>query len=252
MRLVSILCLINVFSFALIAQAGVAPVLYYSFENITGNIVKDDSGNGNDGEIVDANQSDGKFGKGLELAADNRVEIQASDSLHPNLFQGKFTLVMWINPTRAGNEWQQLWRSRKDDNHTTLFLNNNGTLSWRGDVGEAWTILCEAPDADPPAGEWTHVAVTGDMKKFRIYVNANEIMDGDWQEMDAENEMYYLGWGAAVAGESYAGKYDEVVVFRETLSKDDLQIIMIQGVERFTAVTSSGKLTTTWGKTKSD
>jgi len=69
-------------------------------------------------------------------------------------------------------------------------------------------------------------------------------------EMDAENEMYYLGWGTASAGERYAGKYDEVVVFRETLSRDDLRVIMTQGVQRFVAVTSSGKLTTTWGMLK--
>jgi len=250
MKLVLALCLINILTLVPLAQAGIPPVLYYSFENIAGDIVKDDSGNGNDGTLIGTDQVNGKEGKGLELTAGDRVEIQASDSLHPDLFQGNFTLAMWINPTRAGDEWQQLWRSRKDDNHTTLFLNNNGTLSWRGDVGESWTILCESPDANPPAGEWTHVAVTGDMKKFRLYVNAELIQDGDWMEMDAENEMYYLGWGTAVAGECYAGKYDEVVVFRETLSKDDLGVIMTQGVQRFIAVASPGKLTTTWGMLK--
>ena len=246
MRLFLILCLISVFIFVPLARAGVPPVLYFSFENITGDTVKDDSGNKNDGALIGTKQVDGKTGKGLELETGDRVEIPSSDSLHPDLFQGNFTLAMWINPTRTGDDWQQLWRSRKDDNHTTLFLNNNGTLSWRGDVGESWTILCETPDADPPAGEWTHIAVTSDMSKFRLYVNAEEIQSGDWQEMDAENEMYYLGWGTASAGERYAGQYDEVVIFRETLSKGDLNALMTEGVLRFVAVTSSGKLATTW------
>jgi hypothetical protein len=250
MRPVLALCLINILTSAPLVQAGISPVLYFSSENIAGDTVKDDSGNGNDGTLIGTKQVDGKEGKGLELEAGDRVEMESSDSLHPDLFQGNFTLAMWINPTRTGDDWQQLWRSRQTDNHTTLFLNNNGTLSWRGDVGEAWTILCEAPDADPPAEEWTHVAVTGDMSKFRLYVNAELIQDGDWMEMDAENEMYYLGWGTASAGERYAGKYDEVVVFRETLSRDDLRVIMTQGVQRFVAVISSGKLTTTWGMLK--
>jgi hypothetical protein len=119
-------------------------------------VVIDDSGNRNDGTIIDAKQCDGKVGKGLELEKGNRVEIAASDSLHPNLFQEDFTLAMWINPTREGDTWQQLWRSRKDDNHSTLFLNNDGTLSWRGDVGEGWTIIAEVL-ADPPAEEWSHI-----------------------------------------------------------------------------------------------
>ncbi len=250
MKLVLVCCLINILTFVPLVQARVSPVLYFSFENITGKTVKDDSGNGNDGEIMGAKQTDGKEGKGLELAAGDNVEIESSDSLHPDLFQRNFTLAMWINPTRSGDEWQQLWRSRHTDNHTTLFINNNGTLSWRGDVSESWTVLCEAPDADPPAGQWTHVAVTSDMKKFRLYVNAEQKQGGDWQKMDGENDTYYLGWGTASASERYAGKFDEVVLFPEFLNKDDLNILMTQGVKRFSAVTSSGKLTMTWGMLK--
>jgi len=246
MRLALFLCLINILIFVPLVQAKVTPVLYFSFENITGDTVKDDSGNGNNGKIIDAKQSDGKEGKGLELAAGDRVEIKSSDSLNPDLFQENFTLAMWINPTRSGDTWQQLWRSRHTDNHTTLFLNNNGTLSWRGDVNESWAVLCEAPDADPPAGEWTHVAVTGDKKKFRLYVNAEEKQDGDWQKMDGENDTYYLGWGTVSGSERYAGKYDEVVVFSDALNKGDLNTIMARGVKHFSAVASSAKLTTTW------
>lgn len=252
MRSVLALCLVSVFAFAQMARAGIDPVLYLSFENITGKTVKDDSGNGNDATLIGAEQANGKEGKGVELVGGNQVEIPSSDSLDPNLFRGNFTLAMWINPTRAGNDWQQLWRSRQTDNHSTLFLNNNGTLSWRGDVGEAWTTICESPDGDPPAGEWTHIAVTGDMSKFRIYVNAQEIIDGDWQEMDAENEFYYLGWGGASANEGYAGKYDEVVVFTETLSQKDLNDLMTLGVEQFVTVAPSGSLTTTWGMLKTN
>ncbi|MFC1713977.1 LamG domain-containing protein [Candidatus Poribacteria bacterium] len=247
MRFVLFLCLAGVLVFASLVHAGPEPVLYYSFENIEGDTVIDDSGNGNDGTIVDAQESDGKEGKGLELSANNRVAIEASDSLDPNLFQGNFTLAMWIEPTRAGNSAQQLWRSRKDDNHSTLFLFNDGTLSWRGDVNSEWTTLAESPDADPPAGEWSHIAVTGDMEKFRVYVDAEEVVNGDWLEMDGENDMYYLGWGTASAGESYAGKYDEVAIWRETLSRKDLTDLMLSGVPDFVAVAAAGKLTITWG-----
>lgn len=242
----ALLCLIGILAFAPLTQAGREPVLYYSFENIKGDTVIDDSGNRNDGTIIDAKQCDGKEGQGLELEKQNRVEIAASDSLHPNLFQEEFTLAMWINPTRAGDTWQQLWRSRKDDNHSTLFLANDGTLSWRGDVGEGWTVIAETI-ADPPAEEWSHIAVTSDKKKFRLYMNGAEIVDGDWQEMDGENEMYYLGWGTASADECYAGKYDEVIVLRETLSTKEIADLMVMGVLRFIAVDAAGKLTATWG-----
>ncbi len=249
MRTFLFLCLVSILAFASLAQAAREPVLYYSFENIKGDIVIDDSGNGNDGTIIDAEQCDGKEGQGLELEKENRVEIEASDSLHPNLFQEEFTLAMWINPTREGDGWQQLWRSRKDDNHSTLFLANDGTLSWRGDVGEGWTIIAEVL-ADPPAGEWSHIAVTGDKQKFRLYMNGAQIVDGDWEIMDGDNEMYYLGWGTNSADECYAGKYDEVIILRETLSTKEIADLMVMGVLRFVAVKPTGKVATTWSQIK--
>ena len=94
------------------------------------------------------------------------------------------------------------------------------------------------------------MAVTGDTKRFRIYVDAQEIVNSAWEEMDGENEFYYLGWGGASGGEGYAGQYDEVAVFAETLSQEDLDTLMTIGVRLFAAVTSSGKLTTTWGALK--
>ena len=69
--------------------------------------------------------------------------------------------------------------------------------------------------------------------------------------MDAENEMYYLGWGGASPDEGYAGKYDEVALFADTLSLMDITLIMTKGIEAYTAVMPSGKLTATWGTLKS-
>ncbi len=253
MRLALALCLISVLSLVPLVKAGTPPVLYFSFENIQGNSVTDDSGNGNDDELIDAKQSDGKVGKGLVVESGNQVVIPVSESLDPDFFGGNFTLVMWIDPMRAGaKEWQQLWRSRaKDDNHTTLFINHNGTLSLRGDSNQAWTVFCEAPDADPPTGEWSHIAVTSDQKKFRIYVNGKEIRTDDWQEMDGGNEAYYLGWGGVSGDEGYAGKYDEVALFADTLSLMDINLLITKGVEAYAAVMPSGKLTATWGTLKS-
>lgn len=76
MRLVLVLCLINLFTFVPLVQAKVSSVLYFSFEKISGDTVKDDSGNGNDGKMIGAKQASGKEGKGLELAAGDRFEFR--------------------------------------------------------------------------------------------------------------------------------------------------------------------------------
>jgi hypothetical protein len=56
-------------------------------------------------------------------------------------------------------------------------------------------------------------------------------------------------------GDGYAGKFigvvDEVAIFNVVLSEDDINSIMLNGLENtITAVSPSGKLATTWGGIK--
>jgi hypothetical protein len=229
------------------------PVVYYSFDGIAGDTVKDLSGFGNNGTMEDnPTIVNGQFGNGVEFE-DNRITIPASDSLSADLFQGSFTLVVWINPKRAGDTWQEIFRAYEDaQSDDTLFINNDGTLSWRGRVGGAWAGgMCETAADAVAADTWTHVAVVGDTANFRIYVNGALSQESAFQETDGINANYYLGGDPDHLNESYSGVVDDFAVFAEALGEADIVAIKDKGVQEvIAAAESKGKLATKWAALK--
>jgi hypothetical protein len=201
------------------------PVAHYKLDEGEGTIAVDSSGNGNDGILLDGpTVVDGQFGQALAFEV-SRVAIPASDSLTADLFQGSFTLSAWINPKRTGPTWQQIFRSMiaDDTSNDTLFINNDGRLSWRGRVGGAWAGgMCETASDVVPADQWTHFAVTGDGTNFRIYVNGALSQESAFQTTDGSNATYYIGGDPTWTGESYSGMVDEVRIYDRAISEAEV------------------------------
>ena len=78
-------------------------VAYWTFDEGSGDIVYDSSGNDNNGTIHGATWDTGKYGNALHFnAQDNYVEVPTSESLEitPNV-----TIAAWINWIDAGDTW---------------------------------------------------------------------------------------------------------------------------------------------------
>jgi hypothetical protein len=204
-------------------------VAQWKLDDGAGTTAMDASGNGNDGTLEDDPEVvEGQFGQALAFDG-SRVAIPASDTLTGDLFQGSFTMSTWINPTRTGNTWQQIFRAMIEagTSNDTLFINNDGRLSWRGRVGGAWAGgMCETASGVVPAGQWTHAAVTGDETNFRVYVNGELSQESAFQTTDGSNTMYYIGGDPPTTGESYAGAVDDLRVYNHVLSQDDIRASM--------------------------
>ncbi|MGB2865960.1 MAG: LamG domain-containing protein [Sedimentisphaerales bacterium] len=215
--------------FGLVSDVSAELVGQWKLDEGSGTTALDATGNGNNGTLEDdPTVVDGQFGQAL--AFDNsRVTIGASDSLTADLFQGSFTLSAWINPTRTGNTWQQIFRAWREagNSNDTLFINNDGRLSWRGLVGGAWAGgMCETAAGVVPADQWTHAAVTGDGTNFRIYVNGALSQESAFQTTDGSNATYYIGGDPGTAGESYMGMVDDLRVYNHVLSEDEIRSSM--------------------------
>ncbi len=198
---------------------------WWTFDEGQGATAVDWSGHGNHGALTDNPQwVDGEIGSALSFDS-SRVTVDASDSLTADLFQGSFTLAGWINPTRTGNMWQQILRAVAAGGNDTLFLNNDGTLSWRGLVGGAWAGgMCETAANVVPANQWTHFAVIGNEVNFRIYVNGDLSQESAFQTTDGANVTYYIGGTAG--GESYSGMVDDLRVYNHVLTESEILLAM--------------------------
>ena len=223
------------------------------FDEGSGDVAKDSSGKGNDGDIVGgAKWVDGKFGKALSLdGSDDYVEIAHDDSL---MIGDKHTIALWFKldevPT-AGmavvtkDDWAPgFWWDASVIRHHTH--EPPGTLHY---IDAPWT-----PDTD-----WHSIAVTWDGKKFEIYLDVDEIGSGVTAPNLGRNPLtdkpLLIGIYLATGQHGQWGVFlpaiiDEVAIFNVALEEEDIQDIMNKGLESILAVSQSGKLTTTWGRIK--
>ncbi len=219
------------------------------FDQGKGDAVVDTSGNGNDGEIVDAERVDGKNGKGIEFDGTNHVVIPASKTV--NDFLDGFTYLLWVKP--LGNPSGPHVRLIERDWHNPNILigptDFYGSFIFNGGIdnsavrGGTWEM-----------DEWSFVALTHDGKTLVLYVDGEVAADldvgkPDFTEQHDGGSIWLTRWKGA-AGWDFTGVLDEVAIFNTALSEDDLGTIMTEGLEKALSVSAINRLTTTWGDIK--
>ena len=208
-----------------------------------------DKKNGNHGKIEGKSKwVDGKFGKAIDLDPKSFINIPASKTLHGDLFVNAFTLSAWIKPNFKGSAWEHIWRSLPTGSgHNTLFINkDSGLVSWRGMVDGGWTVMCQTDAGLIEKNKWYNITLTSDKKKFRIYLDGEEVKNADHKVTGGKIAEYRIGGSG---GETYAGVMDDAAIFSRMLDKNEIAEIQ-EGMEVFLAAEPQGKLTTVWGDIK--
>ena len=223
----------------------------------SGKVAKDSSGKGNDGTLEgNPKWVDGKFGKALQFTGEtDYVEVPGSDSLKIN---EQITLVAWgyLEAMEGGGD-QYIDRGAHSSKPNCYGLYYHG-----GRTGVEFMLGDGAARHDaratqlPATKQWQHVAGTYDGESQKLYY------DG---EIAAENKEKFpfrgdndlpviIGRGVERPQYAFNGTIDEVAVFNVPLTADDIKVIMTRGLSEalgMTAVSSEGKLATTWGAIKS-
>jgi len=224
-------------------------VAMWLFDDIKGENAPDSSKNGHDGEIHGAELVDGKkFGKALDFTGDDFVDC----GMKEYDFGGAITVVLWLK--HIGGDYRGVI--------------NNGywdDCSWeirfgREDAGTRLGTRINTDKGDvrfslhPSANEWHHIALVYDGKKVQFYLDGSAEQEGDLTgNIKKLANPVVMGHNGQKPNprEWYSGLLDEVAIFNVGLSKDDIKTIMTKGLDGMTAVSQSGKLTTTWSAIKS-
>jgi hypothetical protein len=224
-----------------------------------GDLAKDSSGKGNDGEIIGAEWvDDGKFGTALRFdGAGSHVNCGHDESFNVT---DEITIVAWAR-IESDSNWQDI--IAKDiaggTNSWQMFARHSATSGKpRGiiivDDGGNWKAVSPDADADTADGDWHHYALTYNISDgvARYYIDGVEsgtAEDPGKNQIQVTETDVYMGKKTNDTA-PFGGVIDEVAVFNVALSGDDIRTIMEQGISRASAVESANKLSTTWAGIK--
>lgn len=153
---------------------------YWAFDEASGNIVHDSSGNSNDGAIHDATWTDGMSGNALHFnGVDSWVEIPNSPSLSG---LSQITLEAWIKgesiPSRPTGIISKCDGSAPPTNaEYFLGLNDDGRVFFETDNGVA-IFSSQSDRLITQTGVWYHVAATWSGNSYSMFVNGQQVYSG--------------------------------------------------------------------------
>lgn len=225
-------------------------ILYFSFDGDTGNTVKDQSGNGNDGTLKDGAKitTDGKYGDALEIDGVNAVmEVESTKALEE--YQDN-TFMWWIKFTKGSDgSWRQIIAKKApgSDRSPGVWMNPGGTgIHYRYNPGNKGfsRVGPGGENNNFPLNEWHHVAGVKKGNKLTMYIDGKDEGSVDVPEKHAQGtEKLYVG------KTGYAPAWfimDDLVVYSRALTADEVKTNMTSVV----AVSPGGKLTATWASIK--
>ena len=243
--LIGMLCSISICTANVLEDALVGVWL---FDENQGGVAKDASGNGHDGKIIGAKWLQGKIKSGLEFDGNgNIVEIPH----HADFDLTEYTISAWVKTEPTG-KWQTVIGKEpvagNPRNYGIFVAGNTNLLGVNYTTGGAWkTAFSKTVAAD---GKWHHVAATFDGKVLRAYFDG--VMEGETKTEippDHNTEPVRIGRWGNPRGDYWSGVLDEVAMFNQALTEDEIQDITMNMRDAL-AVEASGKLAVTWGTIK--
>ena len=259
MKPLSFVVLITVLalSCATFVQAGLEDglVLYLPFDEGSGDVTGDLSGNGHDGDIEGPIWTEGKFGKALEFNGDGDfVDVPYSDDF---AITDAITLGAWVTANVPFPiNWKGIINARKSTYGPFLLQTGANPASPLGEMGlylgGAWTWVQTVKPLDE---EFHHVVGTFDADDgYHIYFDG-EMNDGAGGadkgiiDTDPAEEGVVIGHNYGYADRWWDGIIDEVVIYNRALSEDEVAQLF-EAPPIAAAVYYKDKLSTTWGKLK--
>lgn len=216
-------------------------VLHYSFENISGDVVTDLSGNANHGSLQgNAAAADGFEGQGVQCLIKPDY-IAAPDHLNAGLSSFTFTAWVKLNALKGGTRFFDWGTGTDGTNNFIAFIpsydGDNGymNLRFRSASGTAYNVFS---DARCPVGEWAHVAVTyawnGSSGFATIYLNgkatgtkADIPYDPDtFLGTGTDNFFGHSRWTQDIYG--FNGTFDDIRVYNRALNEEE--VVTVSGL----------------------
>ena len=222
-------CILLVLSITSASMAGL--VAYYPFDEGSGNVATDVSGNGNDGTSTGLVWIDGPTGFGNAIYFDgsnpaaNYVNCGTWD---PSESTNQLTVALWVRwdgPVTGVNQGiiakRRTYASQAIKWQLQLDADSPYDLHARNyegeDVGSDNVVL--------PQGEWTFIAFTCDSTTGRIYINGVQVASSNYSMAYGDNEQIEIGADNAGGTNGWNGGIDNVQIYDTVLSANEIMVL---------------------------
>ena len=216
--LVAIFVLVSLASSAM-AQAPADAVLIMHFDEGSGTIAKDESGNGNDGTIHGATWTEGKVNRALSFDGSNDyVEV-------PNVINGlnAVTIEAWFKYTNS-NTWSWIYGGGPGWNYNPGMCVKSGSnvmrYHWRTTADSFYTrdgSITLNPNT------WYHIAYVYDGSTIKCYINGAVDFSKSSSGTIVAPLTQAIGAGYWDNREYFYGSIDEVCIYNRALTVEEIK-----------------------------
>ena len=206
------------------ASPGSAPdlIAYYTFEEQSGSTLVDHSGNGNDGDIVNATWQDDSHGTSLQFDGDGDYAHVPSLNVDETDDVKEFTIAVRYQITNDTGEVQQLVEHREDSTNFEWFLETSSS----DPELMRYTVRPETLRKDNISTHDVHTVVgTFDGTTMHYYVNGTHVAS---TTNERTVSMGQLAIGADCCGmdiQYLEGNIYEIRLYYAALNEDEVQAV---------------------------
>ncbi|GEM_PF-1003851 len=218
------------------------PFAHWKMDEGNGIVVHDESGNGNDGTMMnmdeDVDWTNGKFGKALDFDFVNDY-VKIPDTTNSVFdIDSNISISVWVKPATVsgfdaylrtvltkGQYDSQAYGFYWDSGDGQLeFVLNNGI--------ERLTVDYDYADR---VGQWVHLIATYDSSFIKIYADGKLLGTKAYSAtLPIDNDPICLGWDEDSTKDRYfKGVIDDVQIFNYALNKEQVKNVYNGGVIRF-------------------
>ncbi|MCP4262153.1 MAG: LamG domain-containing protein [Planctomycetes bacterium] len=200
------------------------------FDEGSGDVALDSSGNGNDGTLNGPEwTNDSKFDGALEFKGDGSyIEFATGESMKLQ----QFTFMAWFN-TRKLDGYGHIFQTGTDWNDMAGYVvrvhQEGGAQSGLAFGPANTTTFVTGPALE--ADTWYHMALTFDGTTAILYLDGVNVASGDGQgEIMYDDQPVRIGTHSHDTGAAFDGFIDEVALFDAALEPEDIVAIMNGGL----------------------
>lgn len=229
-------------------------VAYWNFEEGTGTLANDVSGNGHHGTVYGATWADGISGYGLQFDGSNDY-VDVSNSADFRFGTQDFSCLFWFKVQTVPYDAHQIICKRLDGGGTLdAYVNYNRRVY--ADFGEAgrWTTLNSSTEIS--LDTWYYVAIVRNAGTGYLYMNGylEDTEAGATEDVDSSQNLF-MGRDPYKSTEYMNGTLDELMFYSRALTGAEVESHMItvpDAPQNLHAVPGNGVVELTWSAPASD